>query len=151
MTDEDTSRLFELADLIHGVGRQLRPPPDLEPGMCTPIETTVMRFINNNPGTSARTAAEGTLLPSSNFSRVVRSLETKGLVRREADVRDARGVRLYPTDLAQENRKRLRSEWSRALEGIFDDPSAIDFINTVLRRVESELIRRRKGTGERKS
>lgn len=119
--------------------------------MCTPVETTVMRFINQNPGTSARAASAATLLPSSNFSRVVRGLEAKGLVRRESDARDARSVRLYPTSLAEENLKRLRDAWSRSLEGIIDDPRTIDTINTTLRRIETELIARRRPAGDRES
>ena len=42
-----------------------------------------MRFIDRNPGTSASAAAEATQLISSNFSRALRSLEKKDLVRRE--------------------------------------------------------------------
>lgn len=146
MNEDDVSRRFELADLIYGVGRHIRPPTDLEPGPCTPVEITVMRFINRNPGTSARTAAEATLLASSNFSRVVSGLAAKGLVRREVDTRDARSVRLYPTAVAEENRKRLRDAWSRSLEGIVDDPATIDFINATLKHIETQLIARRRGS-----
>lgn len=149
MDEDDVSRRFELADLILGVGRHIRPPSDLQPGPCTPVEITVMRFINQNPGTSARTAAEATLLPSSNFSRVVGGLEAKGLVRREADAHDARGVRLYPTAVAGENLKRLRDAWSRRLEGIIDDPATIDLINTTLKHIEAQLIARRRNSCER--
>ena len=148
MNEDDASRLFELGDLIHAVGRQIRPPGDLEPGPCTPVEIIVMRYINQNPGTSARAAAEATLLPSSNFSRVLRGLMTKGLVRREADLRDARGVRLYPTAVAYSNTKRMRDAWSRLLDGIVDDPATIGFLSTTLGHIEKELIARRKASGE---
>lgn len=148
MNDDDVARRFELADLIHRVGRHLRPPDDLEPGPCTPVEIAVMRFINQHPGTSARVAAEATLLPSSNFSRAVGGLEAKGLVRREVDPRDARSVRLYPTAVAEANLRRLRDAWSLSLEGAVDDPATIDFINTALRHIEARLIARRRSSGE---
>lgn len=102
-----------------------------------------MRFIDRNPGASARAASEATLLPSSNFSRVLRGLEQKGLVHREVEAGDARYVRLYPTAKARENLQHLRDEWNRMLKGVVDDPQTIDFVNTTLRRIENELIARR--------
>jgi DNA-binding MarR family transcriptional regulator len=148
MYDADVSRLFDLADLILAVGRQLRPPQDRSTEMCTPVESIVMRFIDRNPGTSARAAAEATLLPSSNLSRVLRGLESKGLVRREVDTNDSRCVHLYPTAQARDSLQQLREVWSRTLEGIVDDPETIDLINTTLRRIEGELAARRPRIGD---
>lgn len=107
-----------------------------------------MRFINQNPGTTAGVASEATLLPSSNFSRVVRELEKKGLVRRESNASDARSVQLYPTAVAARNLKRMRDAWSQSLGGIVNDPKTIDSINKTLRLIEKELIERRRGSGE---
>ncbi|ONH51329.1 MarR family transcriptional regulator [Frankia sp. CcI49] len=143
MDDNEISRLFELADLIFAVGRQIRPPQDHAAEMCTPVESAVMRFIDRHPGTSARAAAEATLLRSSNFSRVLRGLEDKGLVRRDLDPLDARCVRLYPTAQAHENLQRLRQAWSQTLAGIVDEPETIDLVNTTLRRIENALAARR--------
>ena len=148
MSDDEVSRLFELADLIHAISRQLRPPSDLEPGICTAVEINVMRFITKNPGTSASIASAATLLPSSNFSRILRGLEAKGLVQRRSDTRDARSVRLYPTTLAKKNFSRLRDAWSRSLEGIVDDSATVDAINLTLRRIETELIARRRPSAD---
>ena len=144
MNDDEVSRLFDLADLILAVGRQLQSLPGYSPEWCTPLESAVMRFIDRNPGTSARAASDATLLPPSNFSRALRGLEEKGLVRREADARDARSVRLYPTGRARENLQHLRDTWSLALKEIVGDPEAIDFVNATLRRIESELTARRR-------
>lgn len=94
--------------------------------------------------TSAGAASEATLLPSSNFSRMLRGLEEKGLVR-EVDKRDACCVRLYPTDRAHENLQQLRDSWSRALDGIVEDPHAIDDVNATLRHIESGLSTRQLG------
>jgi DNA-binding MarR family transcriptional regulator len=93
-------------------------------------------------------AAEATLLPSSNFSRVLRGLENKGLVRRDIDPDDSRCVRLHPTARAQENLQHLRASWTQMLTGIVDDPDTIDLVNTTLRRIETELAARRRDAGD---
>ncbi|MET8557811.1 MarR family winged helix-turn-helix transcriptional regulator [Streptomyces sp. NPDC004959] len=147
MSDVEAAGLHELADLVFAVGRQLRPPADPAFEPCTPIEIGVMRFIHNHPGTSARAAAEATLLPSSNFSRVLRGLEKRGLVDRVVDDRNARGVRLYPTEKAHRNQRILRDNWDRTLRGIIDDPATLATVNAALRRIEDELIARRAGAG----
>lgn len=141
---DDADRLHELADLIVGVGRQLRPPTDPAFEACSPVEISVMRYINTNPGTSARSASDATLLPSSNFSRVLRGLEQRGLVRRAVDERDARVVRLYPTEEAEKSLQALRDNWRQTLGGIIEDPAELDLVNATLRRIENELIARRR-------
>jgi DNA-binding MarR family transcriptional regulator len=142
--NDDTARLSDLAELILAVGRLIQPPGDQAMGTCTPVESSVMRFVSRNPGTSARAASEATLLTSSNFSRVLRGLEEKGLVIREVDANDARRASLYPTDLAHESRRQLGEEWRRLLGGIEDDPAKLDPLITTLRRIEGELVSRRR-------
>jgi DNA-binding MarR family transcriptional regulator len=144
MNDDYGRKLYILADLIHAVARQLSHPEGLEPGPCTPVEILVMRHVSNNPGTSARKAAEATLLPSSNFSRILRVLTDKGLLRQEADPLDARGKKLYLTDMAKANFRRMQDTWSRDLDGLIEDDETLDVINTTLRKVEERLIERRK-------
>ena len=147
-SEERASPLFELADLTLAISRHVHASKESAFHAWTPLESSVMRFIDRNPGTSARAAAEATQMISSNFSRALRSLEKKGLVRREADQDDTRRVRLYPTELAHENLRFLRDVWSRLLDGIIDDPADIDRVNTTLRLIESELIvRARHDTG----
>ena len=142
MDDAQASRLFELADLILAVGRQIYASKDVPAEPWTPLEIAVLRFIDRHPGTSASAAAEATQQISSNFSRALRGLETRGLVRRDVDQRDARRVRLYPTAQAQDNLNRLRDVWSRLLDGIVSDPEEIDVTISLLRRVEVELTAR---------
>lgn len=142
MNEHTASHLFDFAELILAVGRQIHPAHDRSVGMCTPVESAVMRFINRSPGTSARAASEATLLPFSNLSRVVRGLEVKRLVRREVDPRDARCVRLYLTAQAEENLQHLRDTWSRTLQETVD-PAAFDGLNAALRQIENELNARR--------
>lgn len=142
--NDDTSSVTDLAELILAVGRLIQLPGDQPIGTCTPIESSVMRFISRNPGTSARAASEATLLTSSNFSRVLRGLEEKGLVSRKPDANDARRINLYPTGLARESRRRLGEEWYRLLGGIEDDPAKLDHLIATLQRIEGELISRRR-------
>jgi DNA-binding MarR family transcriptional regulator len=147
MDEEQASRLFELADLILAVGRQIHASKEFastefEAEAWTPLESAVMRFIDRNPGTSASAAAEATQLISSNFSRALRGLEKKGLVRREADPHDGRRSHLYPTARAQENLRQLRALWSGLLDGIVPDPREVDAVTSTLRRIETHLAER---------
>lgn len=151
--DEQTSRLFELADLILAVGRQIHASKEFAnrefaSDSWTPLESAVMRFIDRNPGTSARAAAEATQLISSNFSRAVRGLEKKGLVHREPDQDDARRIRLYPTARAHENLRQLREIWSGLLDGIVSDPDEIEAVTSILRRIETRLTAKSLATSD---
>ncbi|MDR3470556.1 MAG: MarR family transcriptional regulator, partial [Devosia sp.] len=83
-------------------------------------------------------------------SRVLRGLEEKGLVSREPDANDARRVSLYPTPLARESRRRLGEEWDRLLGGIEEDPAKINHLTSTLRRIESELVSRRRRESARR-
>jgi DNA-binding MarR family transcriptional regulator len=154
MDEAQESRLFELADLILAVGRQLhaaKAHDDRHGGAdaWTPLESAVMRFIDAHPGTTAGAVAEATHQIASNFSRALRGLERRGLVRREADEGDARRVRLFPTDEARENLRRLHGVWSRLLDGAVAEPVADGLIET-LRNIEAELTaRERKATSGR--
>ena len=141
---ENESRLADLADAVVGVVRQLRLPSDPAFVECTAVEISVMRVINRHPGASAREVSEATLLASSNFSRVLRGLEVKGLISRDVDRRDARVVRLFPTERARESTEALRETWSETLGGIVEDPAELDLVVTTLRHIEDELISRRR-------
>ncbi|MBA8922881.1 DNA-binding MarR family transcriptional regulator [Kutzneria viridogrisea] len=139
--------MFELADLILAVGRHIHASKEFAAESWTPLESAVMRFIDRNPGTSASAAAEATQLISSNFSRALRGLEKKGLVRRDVDPHDGRRSHLYPTARANDHLRQLREVWSGLLDGIVPDPDEIDAMNSTLRRIEAQLVTRaRRGT-----
>jgi DNA-binding MarR family transcriptional regulator len=148
--NDDAARLSDLAELILAVGRLIQLLGDQSIGTGTPIEISVLRFINRNPGATARAAAEATLLASSNFARVLRGLEERGLVSRKADANDARRVSLYPTALASETRRRLGEDWYRLLRGIEGDPAKVDHLIATLRRLESELVSRGRREGAKR-
>jgi MarR family transcriptional regulator, temperature-dependent positive regulator of motility len=145
LDEEQTSRLFELADLILAVGRHIEASKEAEGERGTPLEGAVMRYIDRHPGTTARAAAEATRLISSNFSRAVRGLEKAGLVRRDVDQADARRVRLYPTEKAHENLQRLREVWSLLLKETITDSDEIDAAISTLRQIETRLVARTRG------
>ena len=147
MDDEQASRLFELADRILAVGRHIGASKEGEVESGTPLQGAVMRYIDRHPGTTAREAAEATQMISSNFSRAVRGLEQAGLVRRDADEHDARRVRLYPTEKAQENLQRLREVWSGLLEEAVTDADDIDAVISTLRTIEARLVARTRPGG----
>jgi DNA-binding MarR family transcriptional regulator len=143
MPDKETPfNLFELADSILAISRYIQASKEFASHGWTPIESAVMRFVDRNPGTTATAAAEATQLISSNFSRALRALEAKGVVRRESDSEDARRVRLYPTAAAQENLLRLQGLWIGLLDGILDDTNDVDRVNAVLRRIEAGFVAR---------
>ncbi|MGW6443463.1 MarR family winged helix-turn-helix transcriptional regulator [Lentzea sp. NPDC055074] len=140
MDEDQKTRLFELADLIAAVGRQIHAAKEgLTEDRWSALDIAVMRYIDRNPGTSARAAADATQQISSNFSRALRGLESKGLVHREADQEDARRVRLYPTARAQANLQRLHGIWSDLLDGVVSDEDEIDGMITTLRHIETRL------------
>ncbi|WP_434445657.1 MarR family winged helix-turn-helix transcriptional regulator [Lentzea sp. E54] len=140
MDEDQKSRLFELADLIGAVARQIHAAKErMSEDRWSALDIAVMRYIDRNPGTSARAAADATQQISSNFSRALRGLEAKGLVHRETDQEDARRVRLYPTARAQANLRRLHDIWSDLLDGVVSDEDEIDAMIATLRRVETGL------------
>jgi DNA-binding MarR family transcriptional regulator len=122
------------------IGRVIRASKSFASHGWTPIESAVMRFVDDNPGTTAGAVADATRLVSSNVSRALRALEAKGLIRRDVDPEDARRVLLYPTDLALENLQFLHDRWSRLLAGVIENPDEITAVNAVLKRIESGLM-----------
>jgi len=138
----EKDRLFELADLVLAIARQINASREYPAEAWTPVESAAMRFIDRNPGATARQVAEATRTVSSNLSRALRNLEQRGLVRRVSDSHDARRVRVFPTERARENLALLHDVWGRMLEGTVDDGDELESTIQTLRRVESGLSRR---------
>lgn len=120
----DSPALFDIADRILALAREIRFADAASHEVITPLETSVMRYIDRHPGASARVVADASLLTSSNFSRALRNLESKGFVRREADPEDGRSVRLYPTERAAQNLRDIHDRWSDVLAGVLTDEDA---------------------------
>lgn len=134
-------RLADLADLVLAVARVIATDVHLdeETVVLTPIEITVMRYIDRHHGTSPTAVAVATGLQRSNVSRVLRDLEAKGLVARTADESDGRQARLDPTARAVSNLQRLRANWSRLLTSVDLDRRNLDATLTMLAELEAGL------------
>ena len=87
------------------VSRDIRGHGLSDPGIIeiTHLESLVMGFLERNPGAGPSTISAQVGLRSSNASAVLRSLEEKGMVRREPDPHDRRSVTVHPTPLAASN------------------------------------------------
>ncbi|WP_461472939.1 MarR family transcriptional regulator [Microbacterium sp. HJ5] len=62
---------------------------------------------------------------SGNTSAVLKSLESKGLLRRLKDATDGRAVRIEPTPTAAANLAKLRAEWARLLQPFAPEGDAL--------------------------
>ncbi|WP_319437392.1 MarR family winged helix-turn-helix transcriptional regulator [Mycobacterium sp. RTGN5] len=140
------SELADLAEAILGVGRELRMALSADVIHLTAQEAHVMRHIDHHPGVTPSDVARATGLQRSNLSTALRTLERRGFVERRADPHDARGVNLFPTDLAADNLTRLRRQWaSQMTRAVGDDRQAIAAAKALLERVEAGLVAGRLG------
>jgi DNA-binding MarR family transcriptional regulator len=138
------AELADLAEAIMGIGRELRMRIDTDVVELTASEAHVMRHIDHHPGVTPSDVARATGLQRSNLSTALRSLERRGFVERRADSHDARGVNLFPTDLAAENLKRLRRHWAQFLSGALGgDLENVKAAKAVLQRVDAGLVANR--------
>ncbi|MCD5351372.1 MarR family winged helix-turn-helix transcriptional regulator [Kineosporia mesophila] len=132
----------DLADLLFNVGRLVRARTP-ETDQAVPLNETerlVMRMVDLHPGSSPTEIAERARLQRTNVSGALRSLESKGMVRRQAT--GGRGVAVHPTELAARNLRLLRSGWSRQLGGVLgDDLDAVRECAALLARLETDLTR----------
>lgn len=135
------SRLADLADLVLAVARAIttHAHSDTEIVDLSPTEISVMRYVDRHPGTSPTAAATATGLQRSNLSRVLRELETKGMVVKAADGSDGRQATLAPTARAADNLRRLRGNWSRLLAGADVDHRNLDAALAVLTELDDGL------------
>lgn len=74
-------------------------------------EFEVIRTVSDNPGISVSDVARTLGLQPSNVSTTVRKLVERGLVRRAADERDRRTIRLYLTAEATEHKGMIDAVW----------------------------------------
>jgi len=133
------ARLADLADVLLSVARSIHAPLVGDIEQLTATETTVMRYIDRNPGTTASAAAAGTRLQRSNLSTAVRRFEQRGLVERSHDDHDARSVHLHPTALAAANLLRLRAAWAAVIGDALGEGADVEAAIALLERLESGL------------
>jgi len=141
-------RWAELADLVLVIAReiQFRGYQDERAVPLSQSEGMVMRYLNGNGEASPSRIAAATGLQRTNLSTVLRGLEQKGLIVRQAHPVDGRGVTVVPTDRGRDNYRVVRQEWATQ---IFDaagaDPTGLDTAVELLRKIEVGLITTRPG------
>ena len=139
---------IELADRLHSAAihllRRLR-REDARAGLSGPRLSALSVVVFGGPLTLGELAAAEQVRPPT-MTRLVRALETRGLVKRETDERDGRIVRLRATAkgrtlMAEGRARRVRAlaEVVRALDAA--DLSALGSAVDVLERIVSRVAR----------
>jgi DNA-binding MarR family transcriptional regulator len=107
----------DLADLVLIISRELQYRGYVDPKAVslTQSEGMVMRYLLQGDGAAPSQIAAGTGLQRTNLSATLRGLERKGLVERQANPDDARGVTVSATDDGRSNYALVRREWATAV------------------------------------
>jgi len=142
-------RLADFAELLVYVARKIRThgQDDDRIVRLTMTESAVMRYIGTHSGVTPSEAARATGIQRSNVSAALRELEAKGLVTAGQDERDARGVRLHPTPLAEAHHALLRAGWVEQLRAALGDDADVDACIRLLERLEEGLVAQLRGGG----
>jgi DNA-binding MarR family transcriptional regulator len=113
----DEERWADLADLALVISRELqyRGYTDEHALSLTQSEGTVMRYLLQTAPTAPSQIAAATGLQRTNLSTVLRGLVQKGLVERQANPNDGRGVTVSPTERGRANYTLVRHEWATAV------------------------------------
>ncbi|MEU8300573.1 MarR family transcriptional regulator [Micromonospora sp. NPDC048909] len=86
----------------------------------SPTQLRVLSLISSRPGTNVNRLAELLDVVPSSASRLCDRLEATGLLRRVADPRDRREVRLRPTAAAEKLLRELTERRHRAVQAVLD-------------------------------
>lgn len=88
--------------------------------------------------------AAATGLQRTNLSTTLRGLESKGLIERQANPADGRGVTVSPTDLGRANYIRVRREWATAVrQAAADDATHLEAALSLLTAIKDGLVEAR--------
>ena len=141
MTNDRTAQLADLAHFVLSVARDIRLNGHADPEIIevSELESLVMDYVEHEPGVSPSQICAEVGIRSSNTSAVLRTLEAKGMIRRDPDPDDRRAVMVHPTALAAANLERVRAEWSQFLARHFDDTADIQAAIDVLRTIDRSV------------
>ena len=148
----DAERWADLADLALVISRELqyRPYSDERAHSLTQSEGMVMRHLIGDGPASPSQIAAATGLQRTNLSTTLRGLAHKGLVERQADPSDGRGVTVSATDRGRSNYAVVRREWAGAVGGAAGhDTTHLDAALALLTTVKDGLTTTRPGTPSR--
>jgi DNA-binding MarR family transcriptional regulator len=142
----DERRWADVADLILIISREIqyRGYSDDQALSLTQSEGMVMRYLlQGDPAAPSRIAA-ATGLQRTNLSTVLRGLERKGLVQRQANPSDGRGVTVSPTERGRRNYALVRHEWAAAVAAAAGhDTTHLDAAITLLTAVRDGMVKTR--------
>jgi DNA-binding MarR family transcriptional regulator len=136
----------ELADLILIISReiQFRGYSDERAVALTQSEGMVMRFLLQGDPAAPSQIAAATGLQRTNLSTVLRGLEQKGLIQRQANPSDGRGVTVCPTERGRSNYAVVRHEWATAVAAAAgQDTGHLDAAITLLTAIKDGLVKTR--------
>ena len=74
----------------------------------TPASATVVLVLDGNPGVSLGKLADALLIKRPNMTKLIKRLETRGLIRRRAAADDKRSISVVLTAAGQRQAKKLR-------------------------------------------
>ncbi|QRY63748.1 MarR family transcriptional regulator [Gordonia sp. PDNC005] len=89
-------------------------------------EYSLLRMVDDHPGTNAAELANAAMIDKSTASRQLGGLRDRGLLARVADGRSARGQRLELTDLARTTLRDIASASEAAISALLVDWPADD-------------------------
>jgi len=137
----------DLADLALVISRELqyRGYTDAEAVGLTQSEGMVMRYLLQDESAAAPSQiATATGLQRTNLSTTLRGLEHKGLIQRQANPADGRGVTVSPTEHGRANYALARHEWATAVgEAAGGDDTHLDAALTLLTAIRDGLVKAR--------
>jgi DNA-binding MarR family transcriptional regulator len=148
----DEQRWAEVADLVLIINRELqyRGYSDERALALTQSEGMVMRYLLQGDPAAPSQIAAATGLQRTNLSTVLRGLEHKGLVQRQANPSDGRGVTVSPTERGRRNYALVRHEWATAVAAAAGhDAARLDAALSLLTAVKDGLIKTRPRTPSR--
>jgi DNA-binding MarR family transcriptional regulator len=149
---KQADRWAELADLALIISREIqyRGYADEQAIGLTQSEGMVMRYLLGGEPAAPSQIAAATGLQRTNLSTTLRSLEHKGLITRQANPEDGRGVTVSPTDQGRANYVRVRREWATAVRrAAGDDATHLDAALSLLTAVKDGLAADRPQTPSR--
>jgi DNA-binding MarR family transcriptional regulator len=109
-----------------------------------------MRYLLQADPAAPSQIAAATGLQRTNLSTILRGLEHKGLIQRQANPRDGRGVTVSPTERGRKNYALVRHEWATAVAAAAGhDTTHLDAALTLLTAVRDGLAKTRPRTPSR--
>ena len=145
----DEERWADLADLALIISRELqyRGYTDERALSLTQSEGMVMRYLLQGDPAAPSQVAAATGLQRTNLSTTLRGLEQKGLIQRQANQSDGRGVTVSATERGRSNYALVRHEWATTVrEAAGHDTTHLDAALALLTAIRDGLARTRPPT-----